>query len=37
MDEAAVALVTLSLGAILVVFGLYSWRKARKTAAARLV
>jgi transcriptional regulator with XRE-family HTH domain len=37
MDEAAVALVTLSLGAFLVVFGMYSWRKARKAAPAQVV
>lgn len=37
MNEAAVALVTLSLGAFLVVYGMYSWRKARKAAPAQVV
>jgi transcriptional regulator with XRE-family HTH domain len=37
VNEAAVALVSLSLGSFLVVFGMYSWRKARKTAPAQMV
>ncbi len=37
VNEAAVALVSLSLGSFLVVFGMYSWRKARKAASAQMV